>query len=105
MVDYIRGEPGIREVIVSGGDPLTMNLRLLDWFLGELRTIPRLEVIRIGTRMPVVMPMGITDDLVRMLARHRPLWLNTQFNHPAELTPASIEACDKIPRAGIPVSN
>ncbi|MBF0338248.1 MAG: KamA family radical SAM protein [Nitrospirae bacterium] len=105
MIDYIRGEVGIREVIVSGGDPLTMNLQLLDWFLGELRTVPRLEVVRIGTRLPVVLPMGITDGLVKMLARHRPLWLNTQFNHPAELTPASIEACDKILRAGIPVSN
>ncbi|MBF0344807.1 MAG: KamA family radical SAM protein [Nitrospirae bacterium] len=105
MIDYISGETCIREVIVSGGDPLIMNLDLLDWFLGQLRTVPHLEVIRIGTRVPVVLPMRVTDELVQMLARHRPLWVNTQFNHPAELTPASIEACDKILRGGIPVSN
>jgi len=65
----------VREVVVSGGDPLTMNPELLDWFLGELRTISHLEVLRIGTRVPVVMPMRVTDELARMLASHRPLWL------------------------------
>jgi len=105
MVGYVRATPQVREVIVSGGDPLTMNLDILDWFLGELQTVRHVEVLRVGTRVPVVLPMRITDDLARMLASHRPLWLNTQFNHPREVTPESQEACDKILRAGIPVSN
>ncbi|MGE5893288.1 MAG: KamA family radical SAM protein [bacterium] len=105
MVDYIRSTSGVREVVVSGGDPLTMNIDLLDWFLGELQRISHIEVLRIGTRVPAVLPMRITDDLVSMLSRHRPLWLNTQFNHPREITPEVQEACDKIQRAGIPISN
>ncbi len=105
MISYVRSTPQIREVIVSGGDPLTMNLELLDWFLGELGHISHVEVLRIGTRVPVVMPMRVTDDVVTMLRSHRPLWLNTQFNHPREVTPESQEACDRILSAGIPVSN
>lgn len=105
MINYIRSAPAIREVIVSGGDPLTLNIERLDWFLGELRMITHVEVIRIGTRIPVVMPMRITDDLVKMLASHRPIWLNTQFNHPKEITPDSSAACDRILTAGIPISN
>ncbi|MBF0319461.1 MAG: KamA family radical SAM protein [Nitrospirae bacterium] len=105
MVDYIRGVPEVREVIISGGDPLTLNIETLDWLLGQLRTVSHLEVIRIGTRVPVVLPMRVTDELAAMLSRHRPLWINTQFNHPREVTPEAQEACDKILRAGIPVSN
>jgi len=105
MVEYVRATPEVREVIVSGGDPLTMNLDLLDWFLGELKRISHVEVLRVGTRLPVVLPMGITDEVVSMLRSHRPLWLNTQFNHPAEVTPEAQEACDKFLSAGIPVSN
>jgi lysine 2,3-aminomutase len=105
MVGYVRSTPEVREVIVSGGDPLTMNIELLDWFLGELKRISHVEVLRVGTRVPVVLPMRITDELVKMLASHRPLWLNTQFNHPREVTLEAQEACDKILRAGIPVSN
>ncbi|MBF0457894.1 MAG: KamA family radical SAM protein [Nitrospirae bacterium] len=105
MVNYVKGVPEVREVIISGGDPLTMNIETLDWFLGELKTISHLEVIRIGTRIPVVLPMRITDELAGMLSRHRPLWINTQFNHPREVTPEAQEACDKLLRAGIPVSN
>jgi len=105
MVNYVRATPEVREVIVSGGDPLTMNLDLLDWFLGELQMIRHVEVLRIGTRIPVVLPMRMTGDLVEMLASHRPLWVNTQFNHPKEVTVESQEACDKLLRVGIPVSN
>lgn len=105
MVEYVRVTSEVREVIVSGGDPLTMNLELLDWFLGELRRISHVEVLRIGTRLPVVLPMAVTEDMARMLKSHRPLWLNTQFNHPAEVTPEAQEACDRILAAGIPVSN
>lgn len=105
MVDYVRVTSEVREVIVSGGDPLTMNLELLDWFLGELKRISHVEVLRIGTRLPVVLPMGVTDEMAKMLKKHRPLWLNTQFNHPAEVTPEAQEACDRLLTAGIPVSN
>ena len=105
MIEYVRATPEVREVIVSGGDPLMMNIELLDWFLGSLRKISHLEILRIGTRIPVVLPMMITDDLLKVLERHRPLWLNTQFNHPREITPEAQEACDKILRSGIPVSN
>lgn len=105
MAQYVRSTPAVREVVVSGGDPLLMPLELLDWFLGELRTIDHVEVVRIGTRVPVVLPMRITDDVARVLRSHRPLWLNTQFNHPREVTPEAAEACDRILCAGIPVSN
>lgn len=105
MIDYIAATPKVREVIVSGGDPLTMNMDKLDWFLGALRSIPHVEVLRIGTRIPVVLPMRITDELCAMLGRHRPLWLNTQFNHPNEVTPEAASACDRLLKAGIPVSN
>jgi len=105
MVDYVASKPHIREVIVSGGDPLTMNMGLLDKFLGSMEAIPHVEVLRIGTRIPVVLPMRITDDLCQMLARHRPLWINTHFNHPREITPESTEACEKLLKVGIPVSN
>jgi lysine 2,3-aminomutase len=105
MLEYVRATTEIREVIVSGGDPLTMNMELLDWFLGELQRISHVEVLRIGTRVPVVLPMRITDELVKMLAKHRPLWVNTQFNHPKEITPEAQDACDRLLCAGIPVSN
>ncbi len=105
MVEYVRATPEVREVIVSGGDPLTMNLELLDWFLGELRMISHIEVLRIGTRVPVVMPMRVTGELAGMLKNHRPLWVNTQFNHPREVTAEAAEACDRLLTAGIPVSN
>ncbi len=105
MVDYVASNSHIREVIVSGGDPLTMNPGLLDEFLGSMEAIPHVEVLRIGTRIPVVLPMRITDDLCQMLARHRPLWVNTHFNHPREITPESTKACERLLKVGIPVSN
>lgn len=105
MVDYVSRTRGIREVIISGGDPLTMGEHTLDWFLGELRSISHVEVLRIGSRMPVVMPMRITEGLCTMLRRHRPLWFNTQFNHVREITPESARACEMLLEAGIPVSN
>ncbi|MGC9023135.1 MAG: KamA family radical SAM protein, partial [Dissulfurimicrobium sp.] len=105
MIDYVAATPKVREVIVSGGDPLTMNMDKLDWFLGALEAIPHVEVLRIGTRIPVVLPMRITDELCAMLGRHRPLWLNTQFNHPNEVTPEAALACDRLLKTGIPVSN
>lgn len=105
MIDYVAARPGIREVIVSGGDPLTLPETVLDGLFGALRAIPHVEVLRIGSRVPVVLPMRITPSLVRMLRRHRPLWFNTQFNHPREITPESTEACERLLDAGIPVSS
>jgi len=105
MIAYVSRTPGIREVIVSGGDPLTLNEGLLDWFLGAIRSLPHVEVIRIGSRIPVVMPMRVTKRLCNMLRKHRPLWFNTQFNHAREITEEAASACGMLLSAGFPLSN
>ncbi len=105
MIDYIAGTPSIRDVIVSGGDPLTFATEKLDNILGRLRAIPHVEIIRIGSRVPLALPMRITDELCRMLERHHPLWINVHFNHAAEITPDAARACDRLIRAGIPLNN
>ncbi len=102
---YVRAHTGIREVIISGGDPLLIDAGLLDWLLGSVLLIPHVEVIRVGTRVPVVCPELIDDRMAELLKRKRPLWVNTQFNHPAELTGEALEACGKLTSRGIPVSN
>jgi len=104
-IEYIRGNPAIRDVLLSGGDPLMLPDKYLDWILSELDNIPHVEVVRIGTRVPVVLPCRITDELVEMLKGHHPLWINTHFNHPKEVTPASREALRKLADAGIPLGN
>jgi len=104
-LDYIREHPEVRDVLLSGGDPLMLSDDYLDWVLTELRAIPHVEVIRIGTRMPVVLPYRITDDLVNMLRKHHPVWINTQFNHPKEITSSSTAAVQKMADAGIPLGN
>lgn len=104
-LDYIRQTPVVRDVLLSGGDPLMLPDDYLDWILTELSKIPHVQVVRIGTRMPVVLPYRITDELVAMLKRHHPLWLNTHFNHPRELTPSAKEALAKLANAGIPLGN
>jgi lysine 2,3-aminomutase len=105
MIRYISANPQIREVIISGGDPLTLEDHVLEELLVSLRAIPHVEVLRIGSRAPVVMPMRVTRELCTMLKRYRPLWFNTQFNHPQEITPESSRACNMLQEAGIPVSN
>jgi lysine 2,3-aminomutase len=105
MIDYVARTPALREVIVSGGDPLLIAEELLDWFLGSLRAIPHVEVLRIGSRAPVTVPMRITAGLCAMLKRHRPLWFNTQFNHAREITAEASAACERLLTAGIPVGN
>ncbi len=105
MISYIAASPQIREVIISGGDPLILDDNALEKLLLSLQAIEHVEILRIGSRIPVVMPMRITKDLCRMLKRYRPLWFNTQFNHPAEITPESTRACNMLQEAGIPVSN
>jgi len=104
-LDYIRRTPQIRDVLLSGGDPLMLSDARLDWILGQLRSIPHVEVIRIGSRMPVVLPYRITDDLVAMLKKHHPLWLNTHFNHPREVTASAKAALARLADAGIPLGN
>jgi lysine 2,3-aminomutase len=105
MLDYIRRHKSIRDVILSGGDPLTLSTRRLEDVISKLRQIDHIEIIRIGTRFPVVLPQRIDDELCSMLSKYGPIWLNTQFNHPREITPESAAACDRLLRAGIPVNN
>jgi len=105
QLNYVARTPALREVIVSGGDPLTIAEDVLEWFLASLRAIPHVEVLRLGSRVPVVLPMRVTPGLCAMLRRYRPLWFNTQFNHPREITPAAARACEMLLEAGIPVSN
>lgn len=104
-IDYIRKTPVIRDVLLSGGDPLMLSDEKLDWILTELRSIPHVQVVRIGSRMPVVLPYRITTELVAMLKKHQPLWLNTHFNHPREITASAREALQLLADAGIPLGN
>jgi lysine 2,3-aminomutase len=104
-IDYIRATPTIRDVLLTGGDPLILGDRQIEWLLAELHSIPHVEIVRIGTRMPVKLPFRITDDLCRILSKHGPTWLNTHFNHPAELTNEAGTAVDKLLCAGVPVGN
>ncbi len=104
-VEYLCAHPEISDVVVSGGDPLTMATEILDGILAELRKVPSVQVIRIGTRTPVVLPQRITAELTDMLRKHHPLWINTHFNHPQELTPESARACAMLADAGIPLGN
>lgn len=105
VVEYLTAHPEISDVIVSGGDPLTMSDANLDAVLGALRSVPSVQVIRIGTRVPVVLPMRITDELVNILKKYHPLWINTHFNHPNELSESAKAACAKLADAGIPLGN
>jgi lysine 2,3-aminomutase len=104
-LEYIAKTPQVRDVLLSGGDPLMLADSYLDWILTELRKIPHVEIIRIGTRTPVVLPYRITDSLVDMLKKHHPLWINTHFNHPRELTRSASQALAKLANAGIPLGN
>lgn len=104
-VEYIDKTKQIRDVLISGGDPLTLGDERLEKIISKVRAIDHVEVIRIGTRVPVVMPMRITEDLLSMLKKYHPIWINTHFNHPKELTPEAIKACNAIVDAGIPLGN
>lgn len=102
-ISYIRENPQIRDVILSGGDPLMLSDRFLERILKELRSIPHLQVIRIGTRVPCTLPQRITEELCGMLAKYHPLYVNMHFNHPREITPESRRACSMLANAGIPL--
>jgi lysine 2,3-aminomutase len=104
-IAWIAGQPALREVIVSGGDPGVLSDERLDHVLGRLRAIPHLQVLRLATRAPVVLPMRVDEALVRLLRRHAPLFVITHFNHPKELTPEAAEACARLVDGGVPVEN
>ena len=102
-LDYIRRTPTIRDVLLSGGDPLSLKDEKLDWILTKLREIPHVEFVRIGTKMPAVLPQRITPELIKMLKKHHPLWMSVHFLHPDECTPEAFRACSKLADAGIPL--
>ncbi len=104
-IDYIRKTPVVRDVLLSGGDALLVSDDLLEYIISRLREIPHVEIIRIGSRTPVVLPQRITPKLVEMLKKYHPIWLNTHFNHPKEITPETRRACDLMANAGIPLGN
>jgi len=105
MLAYIQNHKAIRDVVISGGDPLTLSTPHLESVISRLRRIEHVEIIRIGTRFPVVLPQRIDDELCAMLSKYGPIWLNTHFNHYREITPEAATACDKLVRSGVPVNN
>lgn len=104
-IEYIRGHNEIRDVILSGGDPFLVPDKELDRILGELRSIPHLEIIRIGSRVPGTLPQRITEELCEILKKYHPLYLNLHFNHPDELTPEVQKACNMLADAGLPLGS
>jgi lysine 2,3-aminomutase len=104
-LEYVRAHPEIRDVIVSGGDPMALSTERLVWLLSAVRAIPTVETIRLATRVPVTLPMRVTSELLRALRPMHPLWVMTHFNHPKELTKESFAACTRLADAGFPVMN
>lgn len=104
-IEYIRASPEVRDVLITGGDPLMLEDDHLHWILEQIDEIPTVEIKRIGTRCPVTLPYRITPDFCRMLSKHHPIFVNTQFNHPREITRDAARACDKLSRSGIPLGN
>jgi lysine 2,3-aminomutase len=105
QIEYLKRTPQVRDVLLSGGDPLVLAPKILEELLSRLREIPHIEIVRIGSRVPVFMPMRVTQDLCDMLAKFHPLWLNIHVNHPNEITRELADACDRMTRAGIPLGN
>ena len=104
-ITYIKAHTEVRDVILSGGDPLTMGNAKLEWLLKHLRQIPHLEIIRLGTKVPVVLPQRITNSFVNMLKQFHPLWMSIHFTHPSELTPETTQACNRLADAGLPLGS
>ncbi|MBT7081159.1 MAG: KamA family radical SAM protein, partial [Chloroflexi bacterium] len=105
QIEYLKRTPQVRDVLLSGGDPLVLAPKILEEILRRLREIPHIEIIRLGSRVPVFMPMRITDDLTEMLQKYHPLWVNIHVNHPNEISGELDEATDKLAKAGIPLGN
>lgn len=104
-IEYIANTPQVRDVLLSGGDALLVSDQRLEYIIQKLREIPHVEIIRIGSRTPVVLPQRITPELVSMLSKYHPIWLNTHFNHPNEITEESKLACERLANAGVPLGN
>lgn len=104
-IEYIRRHPEVRDVLISGGDPFLLTESRLEELLAPLSEIPHVEMIRIGTRIPVCLPMRVTDALARTLRRYAPVYVVTHFNHPKEITPEAREACERLVDHGVPVEN
>ena len=105
QLEYLRQTPQVRDVLLSGGDPLVLAPKILERILSSLREIPHIEIVRIGSRVPVFLPMRVTDELCNMLQKYHPLWLNIHVNTPNEISTELAQACDKLTRAGIPLGN
>jgi lysine 2,3-aminomutase len=105
QIEYIKNTPQVRDIVVSGGDPLTLAPKYLEELLSRLREIPHVEIIRLGSRMPVFVPMRVTSELTDMLQKYHPLYINIHVNHPNEITGELADACDRLARAGIPLAN
>ncbi len=104
-LEYIRRHPEVRDVLISGGDPFLLSEERLEELLAPLHEIPHVEMVRIGTRVPVCLPMRVTDSLARLLRRYAPVYVVTHFNHPKEVTPEAREACERLVDHGVPVEN
>ncbi len=105
QLEYLRRTPQVRDVLLSGGDPLTLAPKLLDELLARLREIEHIEIVRIGSRVPVFLPQRITQEFCDTLAKYHPVWMNIHVNHPQEITGELAEACDRLSRAGVPLGN
>ncbi len=104
-LDYLRNTASIRDVLVSGGDPLLLEDNRLDHILSSLRAIPHIAIIRIGSRVPCTLPMRVTEELAAIIKRYHPIYINTHFNHPDEVTPEASIACNRLADAGIPLGS
>jgi len=104
-IEYLKAHEEVRDVILSGGDPLMLSDSYLEWILKEIRAIPHIEIIRIGTRVPCALPQRITPELCDILKKYHPLYMNIHFNHPSEITPYSEKACGMLASAGIPLGS
>jgi lysine 2,3-aminomutase len=105
QIEYIETTPQIRDVLLSGGDPMVLAPKLLDMILSRLRAIPHVEIVRIGSRVPVFLPMRVNEQFCEMVSKYHPLWINIHVNHPKELTPELAAAADRLTRAGVPLGN
>lgn len=104
-IEYIEKTEEVRDVLLSGGDALMVSDKKLEYIISRLRAIPHVEIVRLGTRTPVVCPQRITPELCEMLKKYHPIWLNTHFNHPNEVTPEAVRACEMLANAGVPLGN
>jgi len=105
QIAYLERTPQVRDVLLSGGDPLVLQPKLFEEIISRLRAIPHIEIIRIGSRVPVFLPMRVTQEMCDMLSKYHPIWLNIHVNHPNEITPELAQACDRLSRVGIPLGN